>query len=69
MLKISDHDLIEGTPILDIKPYLPFADALPEASLGWAEEEPLQRLPVSFTPEAGTQLAALPRRTTRIYGG
>ena len=60
VLKISDHDLIEGTPILDIKPYLPFADALPEASLGWAEEEPLQRLPVSFTPEADAQLAAQP---------
>ena len=43
-----------------IKPYLPFADALPEASLGWAEEEPLQRLPVSFTPEADAQLASLP---------
>src|SRR5690554_8185351 len=60
VLQIRDHDLIEGTPILDIKPYLPFADALPEASLGWAEEEPLQRLPVSFTPEADAQLATLP---------
>ena len=60
VLRISDHDLIDGTPILDIKPYLPFADALPEASLGWAEEEPLQRLPVSFTPEADAQLASLP---------
>lgn len=59
VLKISDHDLIEGTPILDIKPYLPFADALPEASLGWAEEEPIERLNVCFSAEAEQQLAGL----------
>ncbi|MCK7546964.1 tRNA (N6-threonylcarbamoyladenosine(37)-N6)-methyltransferase TrmO [Marinobacter koreensis] len=59
VLKISDHDLIEGTPILDIKPYLPFADALPEASLGWAGAPPTERLPVRFLEEAEVQLAGL----------
>lgn len=60
VLHISDHDLIEGTPILDIKPYLPFADAVPEASLGWADSAPTERLPVAFLPEAEAQLHNLP---------
>jgi len=59
VLQISDHDLIEGTPILDIKPYLPFADSVSGAHLGWAEEAPVERLPVVFLPEAQQQLAQL----------
>jgi len=59
VLQISDHDLIEGTPILDIKPYLPFADSVGGAHLGWAEEAPVKRLPVVFLPEAQQQLDAL----------
>ena len=61
VLRIRDHDLIDGTPILDIKPYLPFADSQPEARVGWAGESPPERLPVSFSTEAQAQLAALPR--------
>jgi tRNA (Thr-GGU) A37 N-methylase len=60
ILQISDHDLIEGTPILDIKPYLPFADAIPDATLGWADTPPTDRLPVIFLPQAEQQLASLP---------
>ncbi len=60
VLHISDHDLIEGTPILDIKPYLPFADSVPDASLGWADSPPTERLPVRFRPEADEQLEQLP---------
>lgn len=60
VLHISDHDLIEGTPILDIKPYLPFADSVPDASLGWADSPPTERLPVRFCPEADEQLKQLP---------
>jgi len=36
-LRIAGHDMLDGTPVLDIKPYLSYADAFPEASLGWAE--------------------------------
>lgn len=35
---IADHDLLHGTPVLDIKPYLPFCDAHPTARAGWVEE-------------------------------
>lgn len=59
ILRIREHDLIDGTPILDIKPYLPFADALPDARIGWAESPPHERMPVSFSAEAEQQLAAL----------
>lgn len=31
-------DLLEGTPVLDIKPYVPYADAFPEARAGWLDE-------------------------------
>lgn len=39
-LRVRGHDLIDGTPILDIKPYLPFADAFPGAAAGWVDALP-----------------------------
>ncbi len=60
VLQISDHDLIDGTPILDIKPYLPFSDSVPEATLGWADTPPTDRMAVVFLDKAATQLQNLP---------
>ncbi len=37
-LSIATHDMLDGTPVLDLKPYLPACDAFPEASPGWTEE-------------------------------
>ncbi|MDX8396017.1 MAG: tRNA (N6-threonylcarbamoyladenosine(37)-N6)-methyltransferase TrmO [Mariprofundaceae bacterium] len=37
-LHIQTLDMLDGTPVLDIKPYLPYADAHPDASHGWLEE-------------------------------
>ncbi|MCB9792318.1 MAG: tRNA (N6-threonylcarbamoyladenosine(37)-N6)-methyltransferase TrmO [Alphaproteobacteria bacterium] len=37
VLKVDGLDLIDGTPVLDIKPYVAFADAFPEASAGWVD--------------------------------
>ena len=37
-LEVADHDLLDGTPILDIKPYLAYADSVPEATAGWLDE-------------------------------
>jgi tRNA (Thr-GGU) A37 N-methylase len=37
-IHIMDHDLLHGTPVLDIKPYLPFCDAHPNAKAGWVDE-------------------------------
>jgi len=35
LLHIDDHDLLDGTPVLDIKPYLPYCDSVPDASIGY----------------------------------
>jgi tRNA-Thr(GGU) m(6)t(6)A37 methyltransferase TsaA len=37
-LTVGAHDLLDGTPILDIKPYLPYADSMPHALTGWLED-------------------------------
>ena len=34
-LIIADTDLLDGTPVLDIKPYVPYADAFPDSAAGW----------------------------------
>ena len=36
-LRVRGVDLLDGTPILDIKPYVPYADAFPEARAGWID--------------------------------
>ncbi len=51
-LRLSGLDLVEGTPVLDIKPYLPYADAVPGANAGYAQEAPVATLKVSFSPAA-----------------
>jgi len=38
VLHIEGHDMLDGTPVLDIKPYIPYADAIPDASSGWLGE-------------------------------
>ena len=50
VLVVSGADLMDGTPIFDIKPYLPYADAHPEASGGFASAAPAP-LEVVFPPE------------------
>ena len=37
-LHVRGVDLLDGTPILDIKPYLPYADAFPTSRAGWIDE-------------------------------
>ena len=51
VLYVSGADLVDGTPILDIKPYLPYADCHPEAAGGFAGTAPERRLAVEFPPE------------------
>jgi tRNA (Thr-GGU) A37 N-methylase len=34
---VNGIDLLDGTPVLDIKPYVPYADAFPDAREGWLE--------------------------------
>jgi len=50
-LIVSGADLLNGTPIYDIKPYLPYADSVPEASNGWALSDKAPVLAVDFPAE------------------
>lgn len=53
VLHILDLDLVDGTPILDIKPYIPYADAFPDASAGWLQpQDPRASWNVTFALEA-----------------
>ncbi len=51
VLVVSGADLLDGTPIYDVKPYLPYADAHPEAVGGFAAAAPEAKLEV-LIPEA-----------------
>lgn len=58
VLRVSGADLVDGTPIYDIKPYIPYADSIPDAAQGFtaAPWEPLEvRLPSSLPPQASPQ--------------
>lgn len=37
-LTVGAHDILDGSPILDIKPYVPYADVAPQARAGWVDE-------------------------------
>ncbi len=50
ILRVSGADLLDGTPVLDIKPYLPFADAIAGATGGYADDQAAHRLQVDFPP-------------------
>jgi tRNA (adenine37-N6)-methyltransferase len=69
VLHVLDVDMIDGTPVLDLKPYVPYTDALTDASSGWLGEEPLSasdpgpRYCVLWSERACTQLAWLAERT------
>ncbi len=52
VLAVGGADLLNGTPIYDIKPYLPFADCVPGAVGGFAEAAAGQRLEVRFAADA-----------------
>lgn len=54
-LVLAGCDLVSGTPVLDIKPYLPWAEARPDARAGFAPGAP-PLLPVTFAPEAEAAL-------------
>lgn len=65
-LHVGNTDLVDGTPILDIKPYISQIDAFPEATSGWLQEIEEEfstppRYSISLSPIAKTQLEWLQR--------
>ncbi|ABM04974.1 hypothetical protein UPF0066 [Psychromonas ingrahamii 37] len=51
-LMLSNIDLVDGTPIIDIKPYIPYADSKPQALAGFAQLQPESLMQVEFSTEA-----------------
>lgn len=37
-IRVENPDLLDGTPVLDIKPYIPYAEAFPDSAIGWLGE-------------------------------
>ncbi len=58
-LHLSGIDLVDGTPILDIKPYVPYADSISDATSGFASAAPSTPRSVSFNNKASARLAEL----------
>jgi len=48
---LSGIDLVDGTPVLDIKPYLPEVEAISDAKSGWAKEASQAKIQVLWTEE------------------
>ena len=64
-IEVSGADLMDGTPIVDIKPYLPYADSVPEAAGGFAEAVRFNKLEVDFADGVfapGSDAAAFPEQ-------
>lgn len=51
VIHVLGADLRDGTPILDIKPYIPFADCHEDATGGWIEDAPWHELEVDFAED------------------
>ena len=57
VLKVAGADLMNGTPIYDIKPYLPYADCRPEATGGFTDTSEKRRVQVVIPEETGKGLS------------
>ncbi|MDI3358972.1 tRNA (N6-threonylcarbamoyladenosine(37)-N6)-methyltransferase TrmO [Lelliottia sp. V89_10] len=66
ILQLGSLDLVDGTPVVDIKPYLPFAEALPDARASYAQQAPAADMTVGFTPDVDAQLLHLEKRYPRL---
>lgn len=54
-LYVDESDLLDGSPILDIKPYVPLADAFPEAKAGWVDEQSAESWTLEMTASFAEQ--------------
>ena len=66
ILQLGSLDLVDGTPVVDIKPYLPFAEALPHASASYAQQAPVAEMAVCFTPELEAAFPQLEKRYPQL---
>jgi tRNA-Thr(GGU) m(6)t(6)A37 methyltransferase TsaA len=60
---VRDSDMLDGTPVLDLKPYVAYTDAHPGAGTGWLEGDPLPAHGVELEPLVAQQAAWIETRT------
>ncbi len=65
VLLLGGLDLLDGTPVYDVKPYLPYAEALPDATAGFAQDE-IARLPVEVDGAAAEDFQNLSERARGV---
>ncbi len=65
LLLLGGVDLLDGTPVYDIKPYLPYAESVPGAAAGFAADE-IPRLEVELAAEVAEAFAGLPERAQAV---
>lgn len=65
VLLLGGLDLLDGTPVYDIKPYLPYAESIPSAMAGFAADE-IPRLKVAVSAGAQEEFARLPERSQAV---
>ena len=65
LLRLGGIDLVDGTPVYDVKPYLPYAEALPEASSGYAGGT-IPRVEVKVEDSASADFKTLSERSQRV---
>jgi len=58
-LHVSGLDLVDGTPVVDIKPYIPYVDSIEDACGGYADTAPPATLTVEFNEAALADCKAL----------
>ena len=63
-LNVEGVDLVDGTPILDIKPYIPYADSCADATDALSASHPMRARTVSFSDEAEKSLPVISQRHT-----
>ena len=66
VIHVRGADLMDGTPIFDIKPYIPYADCHPDAVGGFASDKPEEKLQVEIPEEFC--LAAAPEAMNALRG-
>ena len=64
-LVLAGADLVDGTPVLDVKPYLPHIESLPEARGGWAQSVDNNNIRVDFSIVAMQKLQSWSDRIQR----
>lgn len=65
-LHVGNIDLLHETPIIDIKPYIPYSDSIQHATATLLEDKPVPALAVNFTDNAHRQLAQQPHSDLQL---